>query len=77
MNDPRNGNGLQWIGEIGGLPEADAAHWIKADGTVSQLYSLSPELLLQVVPSGACRCTVGGSDDTAEAKKKSWHVGFT
>jgi succinyl-CoA synthetase alpha subunit len=58
------------IGEIGGQLEADAAHWIKADGNRKPVVGF----IAGVTPAGRmghAGAIVGGSDDTAEAKNKS------
>jgi succinyl-CoA synthetase alpha subunit len=58
------------IGEMGGQLEADAAHWIKADGNRKPVVGFIAELLLSRSYHGSCRSIVGGSD-TAEAKKRN------
>jgi succinyl-CoA synthetase alpha subunit len=40
---------VSMIGEIGGQLEADAAHWIKADGNRKPVVGFIAELLLQQV----------------------------
>jgi succinyl-CoA synthetase alpha subunit len=48
MNDPET-ECIVMIGEIGGQLEADAAHWIKADGNIKPVVGFIAELLLQRV----------------------------
>jgi succinyl-CoA synthetase alpha subunit len=48
MNDPET-ECIVMIGEIGGQLEADAAHWIKADGNRKPVVGFIAELLLQRV----------------------------
>jgi succinyl-CoA synthetase alpha subunit len=50
--------------------EADAAHWIKADGNRKPVVGFIAELLLQQVVQWDMQVHVGGTDDTAEAKKQ-------
>jgi succinyl-CoA synthetase alpha subunit len=44
------------IGEIGGQLEADAAHWIKADGNRKPVVGFIGELLLSRSYNGSCWC---------------------
>ena len=70
MNDPET-NCIVMIGEIGGQLEADAAHWIKADGNRKPVIGFIAGV---TAPKGRTMghagAIVGGADDTAEAKKQ-------
>ncbi|MEY2629859.1 MAG: Succinate--CoA ligase [ADP-forming] subunit alpha [Bacteroidota bacterium] len=59
------------IGEIGGQLEADAARWIKADGNRKPVVGfIAGETAPKGRTMGHAGAIVGGSDDTAEAKKR-------
>jgi succinyl-CoA synthetase alpha subunit len=59
------------IGEIGGQLEADAAKWIKADGNRKPVVGfIAGETAPKGRTMGHAGAIVGGSDDTAEAKKR-------
>ena len=59
------------IGEIGGQLEADAAHWIKADGNRKPVVGFIAGVTAPPGRTmGHAGAIVGGSDDTAEAKKQ-------
>jgi len=59
------------IGEIGGQLEADAAKWIKADGNRKPVIGfIAGETAPKGRTMGHAGAIVGGSDDTAEAKKR-------
>ena len=59
------------IGEIGGQLEADAAQWIKADGNRKPVIGfIAGETAPKGRTMGHAGAIVGGSDDTAEAKKR-------
>jgi len=59
------------IGEIGGQLEADAARWIKADGNRKPVIGfIAGETAPKGRTMGHAGAIVGGSDDTAEAKKR-------
>ncbi len=70
MNDPET-HCIVMIGEIGGQLEADAAHWIQADGNRKPVVGFIAGV---TAPKGRTMghagAIVGGSDDTAEAKKQ-------
>jgi succinyl-CoA synthetase alpha subunit len=59
------------IGEIGGQLEADAAHWIKADGNRKPVVGfIAGSYCSAGRTMGHAGAIVGGTDDTAEAKKQ-------
>ncbi|TDP57993.1 succinate--CoA ligase subunit alpha [Flavobacterium dankookense] len=69
MNDPET-EAIIMIGEIGGQLEADAARWIKADGNRKPVIGfIAGETAPKGRTMGHAGAIVGGSDDTAEAKK--------
>jgi succinyl-CoA synthetase alpha subunit len=70
MNDPET-ECIVMIGEIGGQLEADAAKWIKADGNRKPVVGFIAGVTAPVGRTmGHAGAIVGGSDDTAEAKKQ-------
>ena len=70
MNDPET-ECIVMIGEIGGQLEADAAHWIKSDGNRKPVVGFIAGVTAPVGRTmGHAGASVGGSDDTAEAKKQ-------
>ncbi|MEK8179943.1 succinate--CoA ligase subunit alpha [Flavobacterium buctense] len=70
MNDPET-ECIIMIGEIGGQLEADAAYWIKADGNRKPVVGfIAGETAPKGRTMGHAGAIVGGSDDTAEAKKR-------
>jgi succinyl-CoA synthetase alpha subunit len=70
MNDPET-ECIVMIGEIGGQLEADAAHWIKADGNRKPVVGFIAGVTAPAGRTmGHAGAIVGGTDDTAEAKKK-------
>jgi len=69
MNDPET-DGIVMIGEIGGQLEADAAHWIKANGTKPVVGFIAGQTAPKGRTMGHAGAIVGGEDDTAEAKMK-------
>jgi succinyl-CoA synthetase alpha subunit len=69
MNDPET-EGIVMIGEIGGNLEADAARWIKANGKKPVVGFIAGETAPKGRTMGHAGAIVGGSEDTAEAKKK-------
>ncbi len=69
MNDPET-HAIIMIGEIGGQLEADAAKWIQADGNRKPVIGfIAGETAPKGRTMGHAGAIVGGSDDTAEAKK--------
>ena len=70
MNDPET-ELIIMIGEIGGQLEADAAKWIKADGNRKPVVGfIAGETAPAGRTMGHAGAIVGGSDDTAAAKKQ-------
>jgi len=69
MNDPET-DGIVMIGEIGGSLEADAAHWIKAHGTKTDVGFIAGQTAPPGRRMGHAGAIVGGADDTAAAKMK-------
>ena len=69
MNDSET-DGIVMIGEIGGQLEADAAHWIKANGTKPVVGFIAGQTAPKGRTMGHAGAIVGGEDDTAEAKMK-------
>jgi succinyl-CoA synthetase alpha subunit len=70
MNDPET-EIIIMIGEIGGQLEADAAKWVKADGNRKPVVGfIAGETAPAGRTMGHAGAIVGGSDDTAEAKKR-------
>ena len=70
MNDPDT-DGIVMIGEIGGQLEADAAQWYKASGSKKPVIGfIAGETAPAGRTMGHAGAIVGGSDDTAQAKKK-------
>ncbi len=69
MNDPET-EAIVMIGEIGGQLEADAAHWIKETGNKKPVIGfIAGETAPAGRTMGHAGAIVGGSEDTAQAKK--------
>lgn len=69
MNDPET-DGVVMIGEIGGSMEADAARWIKDNGTKPVVGFIAGQTAPKGRRMGHAGAIVGGADDTAAAKMR-------
>ena len=69
MEDPGT-EGIVMIGEIGGSMEADAAKWIKENGTKPVVGFIAGQTAPKGRTMGHAGAIIGGAEDTAEAKMK-------
>ena len=69
MNDPET-DGIVVIGEIGGQMEAEAAYWIKENGTKPVVGFIAGQTAPAGKRMGHAGAIIGGADDTAAAKMK-------
>ncbi len=69
MNDPDT-EGIVLIGEIGGNMEAEAAQYIKENGTKPVVSFIAGATAPKGRTMGHAGAIIGGKDDTAQAKKK-------
>ena len=69
MADPET-HGIIMIGEIGGGMEADAAYWIKENGTKPVVGFIAGQTAPKGRKMGHAGAIIGGALDTAEAKMK-------
>jgi len=69
MEDPDT-EGIIMIGEIGGTMEADAAKWIKENGTKPVVGYIAGQTAPKGRTMGHAGAIIGGKEDTAEAKNE-------
>lgn len=69
MNDPET-EGIVMIGEIGGSMEADAAYWVRENGTKPVVGFIAGQTAPKGRRMGHAGAIIGGADDTAAAKMR-------
>ena len=69
MEDPDT-EGIVVIGEIGGNMEAQAAEWVKENGTKPVVGFIAGETAPKGKRMGHAGAIIGGKNDTAQAKKE-------
>ena len=69
MNDPDT-DAIVMIGEIGGGMEAEAARWIKENGTKPVIGFIAEQTAPPGRRMGHAGAIIGGADDTAAAKMR-------
>ena len=70
LMDDLQTKGIVMIGEIGGSMEAEAAEWIKANGTKPVVGFIAGKTAPKGRRMGHAGAIIGGKDDTAAAKMK-------
>jgi len=70
LMDDKETEGIIMIGEIGGNMEADAAEWVKENGTKPVVGFIAGQTAPKGRRMGHAGAIIGGKDDTAAAKMK-------